>query len=521
MSFFRNFTYLQVLWVCFTIICFPGEPVCSQKEVIKQNQQEYFHIKTFTPINGYNFKWYSSTGVMNIETPNKLLRLFSGKDTFYAGFKQISFTQPLIQVEKEPYISANFLKTILGITINNIQESEIKPIQELSTVSDSFTEQAAVPANLTSENRSLLNSVLMKEDLFTDTDGSDLQGEDIFSGMNLDDNKSEEKKENIKVDCDGLVDIISVKDGNSLVFEFIFNTKVPEYTFSKLSQESSIALSLHNCLLKIDEQKRLGTGNYLISRYYADLSDRDVNVIFTTTESVKKRVESTETTLVITFEPLVEKEVGTLETEQYLDDSNQKQSVVKTLFDSANINASSDLDLVTVCIDPGHGGRDSGIVFKENDKIIREKDINLQIALYLSAYLKKAGARVIMTRSEDVLCSNTKRIKEFANENINFSISIHAGFSAFEDSRGSVVFFKGTKSMTLAERIQKNLYSLLQGDFNEPRTCRAFIFKDITSAGCLLELGFLSNRFDREYLINPQGQKSIAKAIYKALTETR
>lgn len=51
----------------------------------------------------------------------------------------------------------------------------------------------------------------------------------------------------------------------------------------------------------------------------------------------------------------------------------------------------------TICLDPGHGGRDPGAVFG----VIREKDLNLDIARKLAAFLNQQGAKVVLTRSGD------------------------------------------------------------------------------------------------------------------------
>ncbi len=53
----------------------------------------------------------------------------------------------------------------------------------------------------------------------------------------------------------------------------------------------------------------------------------------------------------------------------------------------------------TICIDPGHGGRWPGAVAPSNQ--LRESDINLRVALRLRDVLEDAGARVVLTRTDD------------------------------------------------------------------------------------------------------------------------
>jgi len=52
-----------------------------------------------------------------------------------------------------------------------------------------------------------------------------------------------------------------------------------------------------------------------------------------------------------------------------------------------------------ICIDPGHGGGDSGAVGPSG---YTEKEANLEISKYLKNYLEGKGAQVVMTRTEDV-----------------------------------------------------------------------------------------------------------------------
>ena len=50
-----------------------------------------------------------------------------------------------------------------------------------------------------------------------------------------------------------------------------------------------------------------------------------------------------------------------------------------------------------ICIDPGHGGKDPGAVSNG----IKEKDIALNIAMFLSEKLKYMGIDVFFTRCDD------------------------------------------------------------------------------------------------------------------------
>jgi N-acetylmuramoyl-L-alanine amidase len=76
---------------------------------------------------------------------------------------------------------------------------------------------------------------------------------------------------------------------------------------------------------------------------------------------------------------------------------------------------------VTVVIDAGHGGADSGATAKN----AREKDINLAVARRLRDELAAAGIRVVMTRIDDTFIPITTRGDLAAREKAACFISIH------------------------------------------------------------------------------------------------
>ena len=72
-----------------------------------------------------------------------------------------------------------------------------------------------------------------------------------------------------------------------------------------------------------------------------------------------------------------------------------------------------------IYIDPGHGGKDPGSIYKD----IFEKDINLEICLKLKKELENKGARVYLTRDGDYDLStpNTTTRKKACQERRTFS----------------------------------------------------------------------------------------------------
>lgn len=97
---------------------------------------------------------------------------------------------------------------------------------------------------------------------------------------------------------------------------------------------------------------------------------------------------------------------------------------------------------VTVIIDPGHGGHDTGC--RANGLL--EKDINLQVGRFLAGKLLHLVNEVILTRNEDTFLSLQQRV-QIANSNPDaLFVSIHvnapgSGGNSHETARGIETFF--------------------------------------------------------------------------------
>lgn len=185
-------------------------------------------------------------------------------------------------------------------------------------------------------------------------------------------------------------------------------------------------------------------------------------------------------------------------------------------------------DLVVV-IDVGHGGNDPGKIGVDN---VKEKDVNLQIALCLKAQLQARGVKVILTREGDVcLATNgatNKKVSDMHNRvslinasGADYMISIHQNSYPEAEISGPQVFYYGSSEMSkkLAEAIQAQLIVDLQPPKErEIKTGNdLYILKNSQCPGVIVECGFLSNPTECENLQNPQYQQAVATAIARAI----
>lgn len=203
--------------------------------------------------------------------------------------------------------------------------------------------------------------------------------------------------------------------------------------------------------------------------------------------------------------------------------------VLVSFFSFIKVDAKLPLSGKIIVIDSGHGGKDPGSVSNS----IYESNINLKISKYLSYYLTKNGATVIMTRSGnyDLSSPNIKnrkrsdfdnRIKIINNSNADLYLSIHLNYLANPNYYGPQVFYntKNKKNKEIAETIQ----SYLNKNIKTKREIKqipssTYMYSKLKVAGVLIECGFLSNYNEKNKLQTDEYQEKIAKYITDAIIE--
>jgi len=179
----------------------------------------------------------------------------------------------------------------------------------------------------------------------------------------------------------------------------------------------------------------------------------------------------------------------------------------------------------TIYLDPGHGGRDSGAIYKN----IYEKDINLIMSKKIEKYLVSKGATVYLTRESDIDLSTTKtnkkrsdltnRAKKINESNSDIYISIHLNYISNSKWQGLQIFYNNKNKEN--EKIATSLTTYLKetsSNIREPKKENIYyMYKQITTPGVLIELGFLSNPNDRYRLTREEYQEKLAISISNAI----
>ncbi len=104
--------------------------------------------------------------------------------------------------------------------------------------------------------------------------------------------------------------------------------------------------------------------------------------------------------------------------------------------------------LITIAIDPGHGGEDPGAIGARGS---REKDITLAIAKKLKAYVDaEPNMRGVLTRDGDFFVSLGGRVVKARKLRADLFISIHADSFTKSSAHGSSVFALSERGATSA-----------------------------------------------------------------------
>lgn len=195
-----------------------------------------------------------------------------------------------------------------------------------------------------------------------------------------------------------------------------------------------------------------------------------------------------------------------------------------------SVDAIEDNEKQFIVIDPGHGGIDGGGMSASG---IYEKEINLLISYYLKTYLENSGYNVVLTRSGDYdLASKgsnnrkkediNKRVDIINKDNTILFISIHCNIYSDESIRGAQTFYNSNyeDNKILSNNIQKRLCSILKNTNRKEKSITdKYLIDNAKKTGCLIEVGFLSNKEEFNLLVNSSYQDKVAYSIYIGIIE--
>jgi N-acetylmuramoyl-L-alanine amidase len=212
----------------------------------------------------------------------------------------------------------------------------------------------------------------------------------------------------------------------------------------------------------------------------------------------------------------------------------------------------ADFELKTVVIDPGHGGFDPGTLKKG----VQEKQVVLDISMKLAKLIEsKSNWRVILTRNSDKFIKLQRRTEMAAKypADSTLFISIHCNSDPTSLGRGIETFVFDMKatdaaaaalaerenanvemdltyilnycyhvgnepySLALAKKIQSSLVGELKLKNRGIKRAPFYVLAGTKMPAVLIELGFISNFYDRQKLQSASFRQSAAEALFDAI----
>ncbi|MDB9515321.1 N-acetylmuramoyl-L-alanine amidase [Kamptonema animale CS-326] len=176
---------------------------------------------------------------------------------------------------------------------------------------------------------------------------------------------------------------------------------------------------------------------------------------------------------------------------------------------------------IKILLDPGHGGaQDMGGIGPTG---YREKSVALIISKLVREELVNRGANVIMTREEDIDLDLPPRVEMINKQEPAIAISLH--YNALPDN-GDAIKTKGIGAFWFhpqAHSLAMFLHNYLVEKLDRP-TYGVFwnnlaMTRPAVAPSVLMELGFMINPVEFEWIVNPTEQKKLANAIAQGITE--
>jgi N-acetylmuramoyl-L-alanine amidase len=169
---------------------------------------------------------------------------------------------------------------------------------------------------------------------------------------------------------------------------------------------------------------------------------------------------------------------------------------------------------ILVIIDASHGGKDFG----SNNKDFSEKAIVASITKKIKDLNSDSEIIIRLTRKDDENLSLLERVNIVNEIKPDLFISLHINNSKNPENSGYEIYVSDKistfeKSNALANRLINSFSANYPLQNRGLKTAPFLVLKKCEVPSILIELGFLSNEFDRNYITDDQNQNEIAKTI--------
>ncbi len=175
---------------------------------------------------------------------------------------------------------------------------------------------------------------------------------------------------------------------------------------------------------------------------------------------------------------------------------------------------------IKILLDPGHGGKELG---SRGPTGYPEKDINLLMSKLVRSHLIAKGATVYMTREADIDVGLGDRVAMIDKLEPAIALSIH--YNALPDSgdaintKGIATFWYNAQAHSLALFMHNYLVKKLARPSYGVYWNNLALTRPTAAPSVLLELGFMINPNEFEWITNAQEQQLLATTISDGVTE--
>lgn len=196
--------------------------------------------------------------------------------------------------------------------------------------------------------------------------------------------------------------------------------------------------------------------------------------------------------------------------------------------------SASVLDGKIICIDAGHGGTAEIDSYRVGTGGEREEWINLRVAKYLKDLLEQEGAKVVMTRTEDVQVGLKERAQMALDQNADVFLSIHHNATADTTVNFPIIYYhanasENQASVQLARTLGRQLLSALFPNDSLisiasdhtifPRAGTGVLRHSYGIPGIIGEASFFTNPSEEQRLTQEAYNQKEAEAYLQALID--
>lgn len=179
-----------------------------------------------------------------------------------------------------------------------------------------------------------------------------------------------------------------------------------------------------------------------------------------------------------------------------------------------------------IFLDAGHGGYDNGASGQNG---LREKEVNLDITLKVAEILRKQGANVYFSRSDDTFIDLYERTRMANEQSADIFVSIHSNANPNRAIAGTSTYYYAPSTIPtlyeqredrrrLAEDVQRELVGALgRRDIGVLQSNFAVLRTSIMPS-ILVETAFVSNAEEEALLTSQDFRQNAAEAIARGIS---